>query len=77
MNNPILSIDFVDYKSNTHLCCIGLKYNLPLSDVVNELNRTLELKSDSYKIVNKFNQKIPLNYKIRCDITVYLSFLNV
>lgn len=71
--NSILSIDLFDFKSKNHLCCVGLKYNQPLSDIINDLNRVLQLTDTTkYTIVNEFNQKIPLNYRIRCDLTLYL-----
>jgi hypothetical protein len=72
--NSILSIEFIDFKSRNHICSVGLKYNQPLSDVNNELRRVLQVKElTKYTIVNEFNQKIPLNYRIRCDLTLFLT----
>lgn len=72
--NSILSIDFRDFKSQNHICSVGLKYNQPLSDVNNELRRVLQVKDSlTYTIVNQFNQKIPLTYRIRCDLSLYLN----
>lgn len=75
--NTILSIDFKDFKSQNHICCVGLKYNQPLSDVHNELRRVLQVSGNTnYEIVNQFNQKIPLTYRIRCDLSLYLNILS-
>jgi len=74
--NSIMSIDFRDFKSQNHICSVGLKYNQPLGDVNNELKKVLQIKDSKYTIVNQFNQKIPLTYRIRCDVLLYLNIDN-
>lgn len=73
--NSIMSIDFKDFESKKSLCSIGLKYNQPLSNLVNDLKNVLQLNDEiKFEIVNEFNQLIPLTYRIRCDLDLCIVY---
>jgi hypothetical protein len=72
MNSPLI-IDFTDIDSKQHICSLQLKYNQTLGDIVSELRKNIKKdKISDFTIVNELRQAIPLNYRIRSSLKVFV-----
>jgi len=52
---------------------MGLKYDQPLFSIIEDLKKVLQVSNIEYDIVNQFGQKIPLTYRMRTDVEVYIK----
>ena len=68
MNQPLI-IDFCDFETKDDICSLLLKYNLTLTELIPQLKSRIK---EDFCIVNEFKQPIPLTYRIRSSLKLFI-----
>lgn len=77
MNNLRYSIKLFNYNTKLYIYTVEFTYNQCLLDIIPDIRRLLSLdETFTLRFYNKFNQELPQNYKLRCNLELFLESIS-